>query len=169
MNRRPLSCSPRRDLRTPNAACGSAYPCEESRRRVQLVGDRRTPCDTQEGVNALAGAGVPVWIQWRDHTAGGFEFAIPAASIRNAVLQSKGALLASRERPWQRGWLRWSSGQPFRDQDEAALFVIDAGGAKAGEDTWPRRGVEPVGEMMARTLRKARQPGRMISRTTMVS
>jgi hypothetical protein len=34
---------------------------------------------------------------------------------------------------------------------------------------WPRRGVEPSGVMMARTLWKARQPGRMISRTMMVS
>ena len=32
---------------------------------VELVADRRAPCDMQEGVDALAGAGIPVWIDAR--------------------------------------------------------------------------------------------------------
>jgi phosphatidylserine/phosphatidylglycerophosphate/cardiolipin synthase-like enzyme len=32
---------------------------------VELVADRRAVCDMQEGVDALAGAGVPIWIDAR--------------------------------------------------------------------------------------------------------
>jgi phosphatidylserine/phosphatidylglycerophosphate/cardiolipin synthase-like enzyme len=32
---------------------------------VKLVADRRTPCDLQEGVDAIAAAAIPVWIDAR--------------------------------------------------------------------------------------------------------
>ena len=32
---------------------------------VRLVADRRAPCDMQEGVDAIAGADIPVWIDAR--------------------------------------------------------------------------------------------------------
>ena len=32
---------------------------------VRLIADRRAPCDPQEGVDALAAAGIPVWIDAR--------------------------------------------------------------------------------------------------------
>src|SRR5271169_1893918 len=32
---------------------------------VELVADRRAPCDMQEGVDEVAGSGIPVWIDAR--------------------------------------------------------------------------------------------------------
>ena len=36
---------------------------------VRRVADRRAPCDLQEGVHALAAAGIPVWIDARARIA----------------------------------------------------------------------------------------------------
>jgi phosphatidylserine/phosphatidylglycerophosphate/cardiolipin synthase-like enzyme len=36
---------------------------------VRLVADRRAPCDLQEGVSALAAAGIPIWIDTRARVA----------------------------------------------------------------------------------------------------
>src|SRR5271169_6059681 len=36
---------------------------------VRLVADRRAPCDLQEGVDALAAAGIPIWIDVRARMA----------------------------------------------------------------------------------------------------
>jgi hypothetical protein len=37
--------------------------------KVRLVADRRAPCDLQEGVSALAAAGMPIWIDARARVA----------------------------------------------------------------------------------------------------
>jgi hypothetical protein len=58
----------RRDAR------GSAIPAALNRAHargvnVRLVADRRAPCDLQEGVSALAAAGIPIWIDARARVA----------------------------------------------------------------------------------------------------
>ena len=52
------------------AARGSGIPAALDRAHarganVRLVADRRAPCDLQEGVSALAAAGIPIWIDAR--------------------------------------------------------------------------------------------------------
>jgi phosphatidylserine/phosphatidylglycerophosphate/cardiolipin synthase-like enzyme len=53
---------------------GSGFPAALIRAHdrgvdVRLIADRRTPCTRQEGVSALAAAGIPVWIDDRVRVA----------------------------------------------------------------------------------------------------
>jgi hypothetical protein len=48
---------------------------------VRLVADRRAPCDLQEGVSALAAAGIPNWIDTRARVAHEKALAIAAAEL----------------------------------------------------------------------------------------
>jgi phosphatidylserine/phosphatidylglycerophosphate/cardiolipin synthase-like enzyme len=53
---------------------GSGIPAaliraHDRRVEVRLVADRRAPCDLQEGIAALAAAGIPIWIDVRARIA----------------------------------------------------------------------------------------------------